>query len=59
MVNEMATQINKISRNSLNSYMIDAHGFSEEDVKEWDDKQDLIADIRNYGWEDDCIEYCG
>lgn len=44
-------------REELESYMIDCHSFSSDDVEEWDTKEDLIADIRSFGWEKECLEY--
>lgn len=55
----MQSILNKATRKDLTSYMVDVHGFNEEDVAEWDNKADLISDIRRNGWERDCASYLG
>lgn len=48
----------KLTRKTLECYMTDCHGFDAEQLAEWECKSDLIADIRSFGWEQDCMEYC-
>jgi hypothetical protein len=48
--------LNTASRKNLESYMIDCHGFDEDELAEWD-RDDLVADIRSFGWEKECQEY--
>lgn len=55
----MQSILNQATRKNLTSYMVDVHGFSEDDVAEWDNKADLISDIRRFGWERDCAAYLG
>lgn len=50
-------QLASFTRKQLESYMTDCHGFDAEQLAEWDTKDDLAADIRSFGWQNDCIEY--
>ncbi len=53
----MFYNLNTFSRKALHSYMIDVHGFSNDDCKEWSSKADLIGDIERNGWSQDCHQY--
>lgn len=49
----------KLTRKSLNSYLVDCHSFSKSEVAEWDDKEDLVSDIIRLGWGENCLESLG
>jgi hypothetical protein len=49
--------LQKFTRKQLESFMIDCHGFDQEQLNEWDNKADLISDIENNGHSADCVDY--
>jgi len=49
--------LHSYTREQLESYMTDCHAFDKEQLAEWKNKQDLISDIKSFGWEANCLEY--
>lgn len=52
----MRTELEHYTRDQLDNYMIDCHGFEPEQLQEYE-TEDLISDIRTFGWEKECKEY--
>ena len=48
-----------MTRKQLEAYMTDCHGFDKDQLSEWDTKSDLWADIKSFGWEQECKDYIG
>lgn len=53
----MQKRLEDFSRDQLNTYMIDCHGFTAEELKDWTSKPDLCTDIRGLGYAQSCLEY--
>ena len=52
-------ELNKVSRKNLELYLLECHGFDQDDIDGWETKSDLISDIVSFGWETECKEYLG
>lgn len=53
----MVKRLDDYSRSSLECYMVDCHSFEKADLADWESKQDLVSDIKSFGWEAEALEY--
>ena len=53
----MTTLLNEAGRSELENYMIECHGYDDDQIQEWESKSDLIDDIIHFGHAEECLEY--